>query len=171
MIRRSFAGLVRETLMNLLYFLFGFDGRFNRAKYWLAVALYTAVSLGFAFFAIDTLRLLDKDSSFEFLGGGLVLWITGLSLALMVLWSSLATGVKRLHDRDKSGWWILLFLLAPIVLSGAARTAIHGGAGVLLTLASFAIGVWAIIELGFLPGTRGANLYGPDPLLPDDQTY
>ena len=105
--------------MDLLYFLFGFDGRFNRAKFWLAVVLYTAVSLAFAFFAIDTLRLLDKDSSFEFLGGGLVLWITGLSLALMVLWSSLATGVKRLHDRDKSGWWILLFLLAPIVLSAS----------------------------------------------------
>jgi uncharacterized membrane protein YhaH (DUF805 family) len=89
----------------------------------------------------------------------------------MVLWSSLATGVKRLHDRDKSGWWILLFWLTPIVLSAAARTAIHGGAGVLLTLASFAIGIWAFIELGCLPGVRGPNFYGPDPLLPDDQKY
>jgi uncharacterized membrane protein YhaH (DUF805 family) len=157
--------------MDLLYFLFGFDGRFNRAKYWLVFALYTAVSLGFAFFAIDTLRLLDKDSSFEFLGGGLVLWLSGLVLAVLVLWSGFATGVKRLHDRDKSGWWILLFWLGPSLLSGAARTAIHGGAGVLLTLASFAIGIWAFIELGCLPGTRGANLYGPDPLLPDDQKY
>jgi uncharacterized membrane protein YhaH (DUF805 family) len=157
--------------MDLLFFLFGFGGRINRAKYWLALVLYTVAWLIFAAVAIKLLRVLDKDDPFDFLGGGLALWITGLSLALMVLWSSLATGVKRLHDRDKSGWWILLFWFAPGVLSGAARTAIHGGAGVLLTLASFAIGVWAIIELGFLPGTRGANFYGPDPLLPDDHRY
>ena len=31
---------------------------------------------------------------------------------------------------------------------------------------SFAITVWAIVELGFLRGTLGPNRYGPDPLAP-----
>lgn len=31
-------------------------------------------------------------------------------------------------------------------------------------LASLAISIWALVELGFLRGTVGANRYGPDPL-------
>ena len=34
----------------------------------------------------------------------------------------------------------------------------------LLSTASVALGIWAIVELGFLRGTSGPNRYGPDPL-------
>ncbi|MEJ1992670.1 MAG: DUF805 domain-containing protein [Maritimibacter sp.] len=60
---------------------------------------------------------------------------------LATLLPSISVTVRRLHDRDKSGWWYWLFLV-PIV-----------GSIVLL--------VWFILE-----GTRGANSYGPDPLDP-----
>ncbi len=60
---------------------------------------------------------------------------------LATLLPSISVTVRRLHDRDKSGWWYWLFLV-PIV-----------GPIVLL--------VWFILE-----GTRGANSYGPDPLDP-----
>lgn len=53
---------------------------------------------------------------------------------------ALALYTKRWHDRDKSGWWSLIGLV-PVV----------GG-------------VWLLVELGILEGTRGANRFGPDPL-------
>jgi len=49
-------------------------------------------------------------------------------------------GVKRCHDRDKSGWWILLSVVPVIGW------------------------IWAIIELGCLKGADGPDRYGPDPL-------
>ena len=37
-------------------------------------------------------------------------------------------------------------------------------AAVVLGLASLAISIWGLVELGFLRGTVGPNQYGPDPL-------
>jgi uncharacterized membrane protein YhaH (DUF805 family) len=42
--------------------------------------------------------------------------------------------------------------------------AVAGGIGIVFSLASFALTVWALIELGLLRGTSGLNDYGPDPL-------
>ena len=83
-------------------------------------------------------------------------------LYIPLIWVGLAVGAKRLHDRDKSAWWLLLFYAVPSVLSSAADR-IEGG-GIILHLVSFAITIWAIIELGFLRGTIGPNRFGPDPL-------
>jgi uncharacterized membrane protein YhaH (DUF805 family) len=76
--------------------------------------------------------------------------------------SSIAVGVKRLHDRGKSGWWLVLFYAVPGILTAAAPpTEIAGN---LLLVLSAAIEIWALVELGCLPGTAGPNQYGPDPL-------
>lgn len=61
-------------------------------------------------------------------------------IGLIFLWPGLAIYTKRWHDRDKSGWWILIVLI-PVI----------GG-------------LWALIECGFLRGTNGPNRFGPDPL-------
>jgi len=55
-------------------------------------------------------------------------------------WIAAAVSVKRLHDRAHSAW-ALLWALLPIL-------------GVL----------WLLLQLALLPGTRGENQYGPDPL-------
>lgn len=68
------------------------------------------------------------------------LGIVGAIATLASIYPALALYAKRWHDRDKSGWWSLI-VLVPLI--GA---------------------VWAIVELGILEGTRGANQYGPDPL-------
>ena len=62
----------------------------------------------------------------------------GLLYTLAVLLPSIAVGVRRLHDIDKSGWWLLLVFI-PLI-----------GAIVLL--------VFAVME-----GTRGSNRFGEDP--------
>jgi len=93
-----------------------------------------------------------------------VAFIVLLVVAIAIWVSWFAVGVKRLHDRDKSGWWILLFYVAPSVLGSIANTREQPLAGFVLGVASFAISIWGLVELGFLRGTVGPNRYGPDPL-------
>jgi uncharacterized membrane protein YhaH (DUF805 family) len=59
---------------------------------------------------------------------------------LVLVWPAVAVSVKRWHDRDKSGWWLLINLV-PVV-------------GWL----------WALVENGLLRGTPGPNRFGDDPL-------
>jgi uncharacterized membrane protein YhaH (DUF805 family) len=59
--------------------------------------------------------------------------------SLAILLPSIAVGVRRLHDLDRSGWWLLLGFI-PLI-----------GAIVLI--------VWFVGR-----GTPGANRFGPDPL-------
>ncbi len=63
---------------------------------------------------------------------------------LLLLWPAIATSAKRWHDRNKSAWWVLI-VLVPVL-------------GWL----------WALVENGFLRGTRGDNRFGPDPVQPPD---
>jgi len=58
---------------------------------------------------------------------------------LLLLWPTVTVSIKRWHDRDKSGWWVLI-VLVPVVGWIAA-----------------------IIANGCLPGTRGPNRFGPEP--------
>jgi uncharacterized membrane protein YhaH (DUF805 family) len=63
---------------------------------------------------------------------------------VLLLWPAVAVSAKRWHDRDRSGWWVLL-VLVPVV-------------GWL----------WTLVVNGFLRGTAGPNRFGPDPLATDD---
>jgi uncharacterized membrane protein YhaH (DUF805 family) len=81
-----------------------------------------------------------------------------------------ATAIRRLHDIDRSGWWIGLEALAlGLVVAGSTRVdsvqfpAPVAIIGVVLTL------VVAVLLLVFfcLDGTRGRNRFGPDPKDPN----
>jgi uncharacterized membrane protein YhaH (DUF805 family) len=92
-------------------------------------------------------------------------------LSIVILISSIAVGAKRLHDRNKSAWYLLLFYFVPGVL--AAASVLIGEfvedssiIATVLTLLAVALMVWAFVELGCLRGTVGANPYGPDPVAP-----
>ncbi len=65
-------------------------------------------------------------------------------VAIIIAAGGLSISVKRAHDLDLSGWWLLRGLI-PIVGQ-----------------------VWLIAVLGFLKGTPGWNPYGPDPLAGKD---
>ena len=73
-------------------------------------------------------------------------------------------GAKRLHDRDKSAWWLVLFYVGPGIASAIGNE--MENMGLVLHVVGFAITVWAFVELGCLRGTVGPNQYGPDPLEP-----
>jgi uncharacterized membrane protein YhaH (DUF805 family) len=144
--------------------LFGVQGRINRAKFWLAVLVYFVVSVvvGVIGFASGSETLAQTLSSLV----SLVTFISGIFV-----------GIKRLHDRDKSGWWLLIFYIVPGVLTGigaviaffalAEESAGAGTIGFLFVAAGLAVLIWAFVELGCLRGTVGPNKYGPDPLAPE----
>jgi uncharacterized membrane protein YhaH (DUF805 family) len=86
--------------------------------------------------------------------------------SLPMLVSCFAICVRRLHDRGKSAWWLLVFVVAPVVLqvAGSLNTFASGPA-VASMVAALALSIWGFIELGCVPGTSGPNRYGLDPLL------
>ena len=126
--------------------------------FWLAALVYFVINVVLAIIGYAT----DQSAAFQAVNG---------MIDIVIFISGLAVGIKRLHDRNKSGWYLLLFYVVPGVLIVAAigtYMAMEDGALVsaVLGFASFAIGVWAFVELACLRGTVGPNVYGPDPIEP-----
>lgn len=143
--------------MSMTQLLFSFQGRLNRKPYWMtALAALVIVIL-----LLSVALIMMREHEFVFAGTTFALLVI---LYIPLLWIGLAIGAKRLHDRDKSAWWLLLFYLVPGILSSAADQ--MEWPGLILHAVSFAITVWAFVELGCLRGTVGPNRFGPDPLAP-----
>lgn len=106
-----------------------FKGRSRRKEYWMFLL---AMMIAFAIIFVIS-DILSPGRGTDPLSQPLVL--IGL---LAILLPSLAVQVRRFHDQDKSGWFVLLGLI-PFV----------GGLIVLIFMC--------------LEGTRGENSYGPDP--------
>jgi len=144
--------------MNILHLLFGFSGRINRAKFWLAALIYLVV------FLVGMTLVMMTTSSMT------VIYTAAAILYVPLGISGIAVGIKRLHDRNKSGRWLLLFYGVPLVLNLFGYYALDdddpGLLGHILMYVSFAINIWALVELGCLRGTIGANQYGTDPRAP-----
>jgi uncharacterized membrane protein YhaH (DUF805 family) len=85
---------------------------------------------------------------------------------LLTLWPNIAVLVKRIHDRNKSGWLMLLYYV-PAILDYIISAAIgqQSPAAVFLSLIMLVVGIWFFIEFGCMRGTIGANRYGPDPVV------
>lgn len=101
-----------------------FQGRASRSEYWY-----------FTLFML-ILNLISGVIAGASLG---VLAVLPMVLIIALLLPSLAVSVRRLHDLDKSGWWVLIILI-PLI----------GGLVLLF---------WACQR-----GTEGQNMYGSDPL-------
>ncbi|WP_175777685.1 DUF805 domain-containing protein [Burkholderia anthina] len=115
--------------MNLKWFLFSFEGRIGRLPWWIYALAYAALSALF--------DAKPRGSSAEDLP--LLVLLVLFAIAVVSIWSSIAVGVKRLHDIDKSGWWMLL-IFVPIV--GA---------------------IALFVMNGFIAGTPHANRFGEPP--------
>jgi uncharacterized membrane protein YhaH (DUF805 family) len=145
-----------------------FTGRASRPEYWwyvLAVLVaYIVVGIVESILGIHHMILYSYGPL------SALLW-------LATLVPSLAAGVRRLHDTNRSGWWILLPIIPyclGMVLGGAALMAgaASGGGGVGMMAGAGIAGLFMLV--GFVcvlvllffmvqPGTRGDNQYGPDP--------
>lgn len=105
-----------------------FSGRASRSEYWwfylLIIIVYVVAMI------IDSVIGTDQA-----LGPyGIVMAISMLALLI----PSIAAAIRRLHDTDRSGWWLLIAFI-PLI-------------GAIVLLVFFVTG-----------GTAGANSYGEDP--------
>ena len=80
-------------------------------------------------------------STADSFGAGYVPGLLGSVWSLVNFVPGISVGVRRLHDTDRSGWWLLL-VFVPII-------------GVLVLL------YWFVSR-----GTQGTNRFGTDPLNP-----
>lgn len=106
-----------------------FSGRASRSEYWWFQLFHLlALVLPIAVAAIADTRLLEG-----------VVWPVVIVIHLALILPNLAATVRRLHDRDRSGWHYL-WIFAPFV-------------GELILL------IWCVQR-----GIEGDNRFGPDPL-------
>ena len=105
---------------------FNFSARAQRSAYWYWVLFTVLASIVAKFIDIAAFPYMQISP------------VSGLTQAVLLV-PGLSVGVRRLHDTDRTGWWMFLLLLpliGPIVLI-----------------------VWFCGA-----GTNGANRFGPDPL-------
>lgn len=114
-----------------------FSGRSRRKEYWMFFLGILLVTIALGCLA----GILGGGFGGMMRGGGLFagpfLILFGL-LWLGLIVPSIAVQVRRFHDQDKSGWFVLLNFIPYL-----------GGLIVLVFM--------------FLEGTRGPNRFGPDP--------
>ena len=103
-----------------------FGGRSRRKEYWYYTLFLIILSVVAAI--IDAVLFGAEDG----------LGIVGIVLTLATLVPGIAVSVRRLHDTDRSGWWLLI-LLIPL------------------------IGVIVVIVFTVMDGTPGPNKFGPSP--------
>jgi uncharacterized membrane protein YhaH (DUF805 family) len=135
---------------------FSFNGRANRQRYWLTTLAILALYIGGAvvgalFIAIPML-------------GGLIF----LPIVVSALWATLALSTRRLHDRNKSGWWLLPMYVPATFLgvTGSILSNTDTGAGAFFSMLSLPFYIWMLVELGCLKGATGPNRFGDDLLQP-----
>lgn len=104
-----------------------FTGRARRTEYWMFVLINFAISLALGIVEGVAGAAMDSDVR-----------ILSSLYSLAVLLPSLAVGVRRLHDTDRSGWWMFIAFV-PL------------------------LGILVLLYFFILEGTQGPNQYGPDP--------
>lgn len=100
-----------------------FSGRARRKEYWMFVLFNILISI--------VLSIIDRTIS-----DGASVFTTLYGLAVLI--PGLAVAVRRLHDTNKSGWWLLISLI-PL------------------------IGAIVLIVFMVLDSQSGDNKYGPNP--------
>jgi uncharacterized membrane protein YhaH (DUF805 family) len=110
-------------------YFFGISGRYNRLQWWLTQLVLIVIYI----FAAAALSHLSGQKNENPTGTfGLVLL---LIVALGSLWLNICASIKRYHDRGKSGWWYMI-VIVPVIGP-----------------------IWQLVELGFLSGEEGRNIY------------
>ena len=154
---------------NLIGNLTGFEGRISRQAWWIGVIvlIVVAIVLNFIVGAI--------------MGGGGIMTLAqaldpavlqraawqNLIISAIITYPYLALSFKRRHDRNNNGYdaaaLIILSLLWSLVTALGIVTPV-GTVGMVVGLIFLVLGIYVLVQLGFLKGTAGPNQYGPDPL-------
>lgn len=138
--------------MSILAKFFSFKGRLRRRDYWLCnLALGVAIA-AVVMPLIIALKIQPEDPRFQ-------------AATLVFLWPSIAILVKRIHDRDKTGWMAANYWVPSLVSLGLGFLSDPEFAmwKVFVDIGTGMVGLWYLVEFGFMDGTQGKNAYGPSP--------
>ena len=131
---------------------FEFQGRSRRLEFWMFSLLNVIVFTVLAAITLGTGATMDRMANADPENPLAIYQIlfSGVGLLMVVWWlvaliPSISVSVRRLHDREMTGWWYLGF----VILS-------------LIPLIGFVASI-AVIVVMALPGTPGPNKYGPSP--------
>lgn len=124
-----------------------FSGRASRSEYWWFILFYTLVMavLGGLFAATGMNMQTGQPTTFGFILIA-IMAIFGLGIFL----PSLAVTIRRMHDRNLSGWWYLGLAI---------------GSAIPFVNIVAAIGYLVLFVMFCMRGTVGPNRFGPDPLV------
>ena len=127
-----------------------YRGRARRRTYWFATLGIGIVATVAACVALLPLLnelanggMDDLEVAMSRSACGLLIAFAVIVMALILL---LPVNVRRLHDRNMSGWWMLVFIL-----------------GGMIPYVGQLIGLVQFVIMGCLDGTPGPNRYGLDP--------
>jgi uncharacterized membrane protein YhaH (DUF805 family) len=163
------------------WFLLQFEGRINRARYWLAtlivlcsmIAALMLLATISAFFGIATgplsINLVGISASFDLdadtaVKVGLFPQVVMIPMTLVFAWFYAAASIKRLHDRNKRGWWMVAFIVAPGLYGQFGGWLGGSWAAAFIGLAVFITFIWGLVEMYCLSGSPWANRFGANPL-------
>lgn len=130
---------------------FDYSGRSRRMEYW-SYALFAFLALALATF-VET-RLGIRDDRNDPLRGLLFL---GLCIP------GLAVAVRRLHDTNRVGWWVVMPVAPILFLMVAVVGELDFAIVPRIAMVAMLLGSIALLALMCVPGTRGPNRFGPDP--------
>ena len=143
-----------------------FNGRSRRMEYWMWI-LFTVIA-AFVLGILDFLLGFSNTTAGAGAGSQLRNGLLGNVFSLATFLPSLAVTVRRLHDTNRSGWWMLLPVIPAIVAIVAIfMGAATGGGSVLIVGIVAGVAVLVILVLLLVwyctAGTIGPNDYGDDP--------
>lgn len=149
-------------MKNLVDLLFSFNGRICRKSWWLGFVIVLVASIGGSLVLDPNAFNLDPDVPLQ-----PTLPDTIWQLALLI--PGTAITVKRFNDRDWPFWLGYAYGVFGAVMTLSIYRGFLGGpelsmAEMAALLLSLAVMLFAIIDNGFMVGTKGENRYGPDPL-------
>ena len=139
-----------------------FEGRIGRKQFWIGFIPLVAVMLIILFLSLYAVG--EQD-----------LWVFRLNkfiVMLIFMYPLMALGVKRLHDRGRPGYVVIVFFIPWLLHQITNLLEITGdftslnSLDLVFFLVNLLISIWFIVDLGFLRGTRNTNQYGPDPAEP-----
>ncbi|NPE56734.1 DUF805 domain-containing protein [Dickeya dadantii] len=131
--------------MTIQQWCFSFRGRVGRRDFWLGMAIVLALMVGL-FMLAGTGWLETQNAAF---------------VLVVLMWPLAAILVKRLHDRNKSGWWALLLVVAWMLGNGNWAMLPPLGQWGLGRFLPTLIAVMMLLDCGAFVGTAGANRFGP----------
>lgn len=137
------------------------EGRIGRKMWWIGHIILAVIVL------VITLIMSGLFGPLS-----LAMRLINLILVLVIAYPAYAVSAKRFQDRNKNGalgailigisvFSVLLQLFGIGVSSDPTNPSAFG---MILGIATMAVGIWYLIDLGILRGTVGDNDYGPDPV-------